>query len=116
MSNPSLVITTLPGTHDGQRVITLSGPLTLTTLFEFQDVVRGEVARVVILDLTEVPFMDSAGLGSILNAHVSCAKNGRRLALAGVSNRIRALLELTGVEKVLTTFPTAQEAQESLAN
>jgi anti-sigma B factor antagonist len=116
MPNTSLTISTSPGKHDGQSVFTLTGPLTMATLSEFQDVVRAETARVVIIDLTGVPYMDSAGLGAIINAHVSCTKNERRLALAGVPERIRTLLRLTGVEKVLTIFPTAQEAQENLAS
>lgn len=115
MQNAQLSIKTSAGRHDGQRVLTLTGPLTLTTLFEFQEVVRAESAPAMIIDLSGVPFVDSAGLGSIINAHVSCAKTGRRLALAAVPDRVRTLLQVTGVEQVLAIFPTALEAQESFA-
>jgi anti-sigma B factor antagonist len=115
MDNLKLSITILPGRHEGQRVLALSGPLTLTTLFEFQDAVRAESPPITIIDLSAVPFVDSAGLGSIINAHVSCAKSGRRLALAGVPDRVRTLLQITGVQHVFAVFPNAQEAQEKLA-
>jgi anti-sigma B factor antagonist len=69
----------------------------------------------VILDLSKVPYMDSAGLGSILNAHVSCSNSGRRLALAAVPDRVLTLLRVSRVDQVLAIFPTLQEAQEKMA-
>lgn len=92
MDNQPLCIEALPGQSQGQVVMTLKGPLTLTNLFSFQDAVRAEKSPVVILDLSNVPYMDSAGLGSILNAHVSCTNSGRRLALAGVPDRVLRVL------------------------
>jgi len=115
MDNLPLKIKTHPGQNDGQLVIALSGPLTLNTLFDFQAVVRAEKARSMIIDMSEVPYVDSAGLGSIMNAHVSCAKNGRRFALAAVPDRVRTMLGVARVDTVLAIFPTTQEAQQNLA-
>jgi anti-sigma B factor antagonist len=103
-----------PSRYKGQRVFVLEGPLTRSTLNEFEDVVRTEKAAVVIVDLSAVPYVDSDGLGALIKAHVSCAKAGRRLALAGVPPRLRTLLKVTGVEQIITTFPSVKEAQTKL--
>jgi len=96
-------------------VMTLKGPLILNNLFSFQDAVRAEKSPVVILDLSNVPYMDSAGLGSILNAHVSRSNSGWRLALAAVPDRMHTMIRAARVDQVLAIFPTLQEAKEKLA-
>jgi anti-sigma B factor antagonist len=100
--------------YKGQRVFVLEGPLTRTTVNEFEDVVRAEKAPVVIVDLSAVPYVDSDGLGALIKAHISCAKTGRRMALAAVPARLQTLLKVTGVEQIIITFSTVKEAQTKL--
>lgn len=100
--------------YKGQRIFVVEGPLTRSTTNEFEDVLRAEKNPVLIVDMSAVPYVDSDGLGAILKAHISCAKSGRQLALAAVPARLRALLKVTGVELMITTFPTVKEAQAKL--
>ncbi len=102
------------GTQEGVRVFLCTGPLTMATVNSFQGVVLAETAPTVILDLSGVPYVDSAGLGSLVRVHVSCRKAGRRLALAGVNQRARALLQMTDLESLFQVFPSAHEAAEKL--
>jgi len=103
-------------TNENERVLKLAGPLTLTTMFDFRDKFRSETAaKSVILDMSEVPYVDSAGMGAIVNAHVSCMNTGRRLALVGVVERVRTMLKMTRVDSVLALYPTLQEAQQALS-
>jgi len=102
------------GNHEGERVIKLAGPLTLSTIFEFQDEVRKAPPAVTIIDMTDVPHMDSAALGSLLGFHVSCQKNRRKYALIGVTDRIQTLLTVSGVGGVLLTYASLTEAEEHL--
>ena len=112
MWEEKLTITNTQGAHEGERILQLNGPLTITTLFGFRDVLRAErTAKMVILDFSQVPYVDSAGVGAIVNAHVSLLNAGRRLALAAVQDRIRTLMKVTRVDEVLTIYPTVQEAQ-----
>ena len=112
MWEEKLTITNAPGAHEEQRILQLNGPITIATLFDFRDTVRAEkAAKTVILDFTQVPYVDSAGVGAIVNAHVSCVNSGRRLLLVAVQDRIRTLMKVTKVEQVLTFFPTLEEAQ-----
>ena len=103
-----------PGRREGTEILTLTGPLTLTTIFSFQDDFRAMRPQVMILDLSETPYMDSAGLGLVMNYYVSAQSQGRRLILAGANERIHALLEMTKVAQILTAAPTVEAAEQSL--
>lgn len=100
--------------YKGQRIFVLEGPLTRSTVNEFEDIVRAEKSPVVIVDLGAVPYVDSDGLGALIKAHISCAKAGRCLALACVPSRLQTLLKVTGVEQIVSAFATVKEAQARL--
>ena len=104
------------GIRDGIRILCLSGPFTLNGLFEFQSVVRGLSDPVVIIDLTNVPYMDSASVGAIVSVHTSAQRNNRHYALVGVCERILTLFDVLGLQGVLVTYPTLEEAQEKLGH
>jgi anti-anti-sigma factor len=54
--------------------------------------------------------MDSSGLGAILNGFVSAQKSGRRVVLAGINDRVKALFQLTKVDSIVKSYATAEEA------
>lgn len=97
--------------RDGVIVLALNGPLTLQNIFAFQDEVARHEPPLLIIDLTESPYMDSAGLGSLMNAYVHAQKNGRKLVLAGANMRVNALLEMTKVHLILKNYATVAEAK-----
>lgn len=99
----------------GQGVLCLHGPLTMENVRPFQNAIRREEsADSVILDLTEVPYMDSSGLGSLVSTYVTRQKAGKRVALAGVNERIYHLLVVTKVESLFLIFETIEEAVAAL--
>jgi anti-sigma B factor antagonist len=97
----------------GQGVLCLRGPITAENLPPFHSAIRGEAGPIVLLDLTEVPYIDSAGLGSLVSAYVTCHKSGRQLVLAGINGRILTLFEITRVESLFLMFATLDEALEA---
>ena len=97
------------------RVLHLSGPLVLTTLFEFQATVRANTARALIVDLTNVPYVDSAGIGALVGAYVRHQKEGHSLALVGVSERVRNALKVTRVEQFFRFFDSVAAAEQASA-
>ena len=111
MRDEPLTVTAVDGKGDGVVVLALKGPLTLPNIFVFQEEVARREARLLIVDLTESPYMDSAGLGSVMNAYVHAQKNGRRVVLAGANMRVNALLELTKVDLILKHYATVAEAE-----
>lgn len=111
-----LKIESTPGAREGTRIIRLSGPFTLQGLFDFQSLARTLNDPMTIIDLTEVPYMDSASLGAIMGIHTSSQRHNRQYALVGMSERLRTLFHVAGVDNILVTYSTVEEAQEKLAS
>ena len=100
------------GQTSGTRILCLSGPLTLRNLFEFQAELRqGLPPLVAIIDLSGVPYMDSAGMGSLINYYVHSEKNGITMIVAGVCPRVMELFKLTKVDSVIVLTATVEEAE-----
>jgi anti-anti-sigma factor len=110
MRDKELVYTIHEGAREGTVIVRLDGPLTLGNMFKFQDELRAIHPPITIFDLANSEYMDSAGLGVLVNFYVSAEKNGRKIALAGVNDRIQALLDMTRVASLLGVFPTVDEA------
>jgi anti-anti-sigma factor len=104
----------LQGSREDVRILKLTGPFTLTAVFDFQAEIRKDPPRVLILDLTDVPYMDSASLGSVLGLHVSCQKEGRYYAMVGVSDRLKTIFKVSGVDGLLSIYPSVAEAEAGL--
>jgi anti-sigma B factor antagonist len=98
----------------GARILKLSGPLTIQTLFDFQQIVRDETSKPIILDLSGVAYMDSAGLGCVVSAFTSCQRNGRAFGITGLGDRIRTLFAVTHVDGLLPCFDTLESAEASV--
>lgn len=110
----SLVVEKFHGSLDSQRVFRLSGPLTFETLPPLQNALRVETANSVFLDLTDVPYIDSAGLGSLVTACVSCNKAKRQFVLSGVQPRVERVFHITGVDRLFLMFDNIQDALDAL--
>lgn len=113
MADQPLHIEELSGSREGIRVLRLAGPLTLPNIFGFQSKVRTDTSRALILDFTEVPLADSAGIGALVGAYVTRQKNGRSLGLVGVNERIHNALEVTRVENFFHFYKTIAEAEQA---
>jgi anti-anti-sigma factor len=114
MSDDSLTYSSTAGQQEGTTILKLDGPLKLATIFSFQGEFRAMTPNVLIVDLSDSPYMDSAGLGLLMNYYVSAQNHGRKILLAGVNERIKALLELTKVHAILQSYPTVEAAEASL--
>jgi anti-anti-sigma factor len=63
-----------------------------------------------IFDLTQVPYMDSAGLGMMVSHYVRCQRQGIRLMAVGVSPRVLQLFQPTNVGNLFPMLATLEEA------
>jgi anti-sigma B factor antagonist len=110
-----LIVERKESSRSNQNVLSLRGPVTLETVSVFQDAVRAASAPALILDLSEVPYVDSSALGAFVQVYVSCQKANRRLALVGLNHRVRGLLQISSLDLLFVTFPTVAEAEQALA-
>jgi anti-sigma B factor antagonist len=99
----------------GAQILRLSGPILISNFFEFQSLVRASSTPILILDLTQVPYIDSAGIGALVGAYVNHQKAGRRLALVGITQRVRNTMQVTHVEQFFKFFDTVAAAESGTA-
>jgi anti-sigma B factor antagonist len=99
----------------GTRIYTLTGPLTLRNIFELQAELRnGSCPAHSILDLSGVPYMDSAGMGLIINYYVHCQNCGAKMVVVGVSPRVLELFRMTRVDTVIPRAESIEAAQAAV--
>jgi len=94
--------------------MSLKGPLSIHTVFTFQDAIRSDPSPVMIVDFTGVPFIDSAGLGALVGVSVTARKAGRKIAFAAMNTQARALIDMTHINQVFHTYDTIQDAEAAL--
>ena len=66
-----------------------------------------------ILNLEEVPIMDSVGLGMLIAAYTSLTKKGTKMVLLNVGRSIRYLLVITKLDQIIEKYDEEDEALES---
>jgi len=95
----------------GSVVIRLHGPLLLGNFFPLQTMVRSDTSELLIIDLTDMPYIDSAGIGCLVGAHVSRENSGRKLVLVGVNDRLMTSLKVTKVDQLFSFAPSVERAR-----
>src|ERR1700721_4779177 len=94
MVKENLQVMAAAGAREGQRVLHLKGSLNIQTVFTFQDAMKTETGPALVVDFSDVEYIDSAGLGALVAAHVGAQRGMRKLAFAGMNRQGRALLDL----------------------
>lgn len=93
-------------------IFKLSGPITTRTLFDLQADLRAVPdGSVTILDMTEVPYLDSGGIGVVINHYVHGQKTGGKLIVAAVNSRALELFKLTKVDTLIQMTGDMEEAE-----
>jgi anti-sigma B factor antagonist len=73
-------------------------------------------AKKVVLNLREVDYVDSSGMGEIVRSHMAVRKQGGQLKLASVSKMVGELLHATGMNKVFDIQPDEDAAIRSFSS
>ena len=98
------------GSNDQLLVTRLRGKLSLETVHEFMSSLRAEPAERLVLDMSGVSHMDSAGVGALVSLFVNRRSNGKSLALSGLTAQGTAVLQVSGLVKLLPIFASVEEA------
>lgn len=111
MQEKSLEIERADDGGGASSIFRLHGPLLLGNFFSFQSMVRGDQSKLLILDVADVPYIDSAGIGCLVGAHVSRENAGRKLVVVGASERLLNMLKATKVDQLFTFASTVEDAR-----
>lgn len=71
--------------------------------------------RRILLNLAEVPYIDSAGLGGVVSTYTTISRQGGQLKLVNLTKRITDLLSITKLLTVFETFDSEAEAVKSFS-
>ena len=66
----------------------------------------------VVVDLSPVRIINSTGVGMLVGGYTTCKKNDVDFVLAGAGTSISSILKMTHLDKVLTMFPSVEEASK----
>ncbi len=81
---------------------------------EALDACIGTTRHNVVIDLKDVPFIDSRGLATLVSGHRQCQELGRTLVLAGLHPTVHSIFEMTRLDRVLEIFPDVDQALVAL--
>ena len=103
-------IATTPGSD--RYLITVSGEVDLATSPELDVAIIAAIdsgATSVVIDLTDVSFMDSSGLGVIVRALKRCREAENDLDLVVTNERVLKVFGITGLDQVIPIHASIQD-------
>jgi anti-sigma B factor antagonist len=112
-----LAMPTVTREDGGASIIAISGRLTLGREIEQLETAMRELMSQgktrFIFDMGALDYIDSSGIGTVVSCLTDVKRAGGELRLAGVNARLRRLFQLTGVDALVTMFPSVAEAAAS---
>jgi anti-sigma B factor antagonist len=78
---------------------------------EYQSKVHSDRSHNLILDFTHVPYVDSIGMGTLVDVNIRHRRDGNSVSLLGASDRVRSVLKLARVDRFFRFFNSLAEAQ-----
>ncbi len=100
----------LPISNETLSVYQPKGKLSLETVAEAMQTLRADPAPHLVLDLSGVSYLDSAGVGSLVSLFVTRRSNGRTFALAALTPQSSAVVTVAGLQNLLPVYKTLEEA------
>lgn len=104
--------------RDGIILFRFAGPLDASSELQVREIFAAGISKRtsrVIVDLTDVGFADSSGIGTLISLYKRVSVQGGQLALAGLGGQPKNLVALLGLESVVRCCETSAEAVEVLA-
>jgi anti-sigma B factor antagonist len=103
--------------HDHYTVFRPIGELDAFTVGRFRDALTElSGSGFLVIDLSEVPFLDSAGLGALIGGVRRSRESGGDVAVFGARPAVARLLHTTGFDRVAAVTETEDEAASSLTD
>jgi anti-sigma B factor antagonist len=102
---------------DTVYVIDVIGEMDLYNAFKLKDVVRKMIEKKIrryVINLDQVPYIDSSGIGALLQVFADIKKNGLRLRITGVKGSVRKVIELTKLAQYFPIVPELELAVQQL--
>ncbi|MFZ5943441.1 MAG: STAS domain-containing protein [Bacillota bacterium] len=96
-------------------IVKISGDLDLVLAKEFRDhvdkVLLDRPVKNLILDFSDVDFIDSSGLGAILGRYKIMQQRSGKMSIIGVKKSVYRVLELSGILRIIPTFRVEEQKE-----
>jgi anti-sigma B factor antagonist len=105
--------------QDGIQIFDLEGDLDSRSSWVAKEEIRTAIAqgqKRILINLENVPYMDSAGLGMLVSALKSARENKGGIFLASLTDQVRMVIELTRLDRVFTIFESVDRAVTELSS
>jgi len=96
--------------NDRTTVYHAKGKLSLETVSGFVQQLRPDVSPTLVLDMSGVNFLDSAGVGALVSLFVNRRNQGKVLALAALPPQAKAVVMVAGLHNMLPIYATVEDA------
>jgi len=98
---------------DNAVIVSIVGSVTTDKADELRKRLEQIAAKqppIIVLDISKMDFICSAGLGAIIIGYLKCRHHKGQVRIASPSAKIRELLETTRLDKLLDVFDTVEDA------
>lgn len=113
MTRPPLELERVVGSDGDTVILRLKGRLSLETVRHFMETAKPEPVVFLVLEMSELSFLDSAGVGALVQVFVHRRKKGHTFALAGLAKQSSAVIQVAGLRKLLPSYASVEEALAS---
>ena len=99
-------------------ILELSGEIDLQHSPEMRRLLQAKAAEripALLLDFTAVKYIDSSGLATLVEYYQKSRSYSGRIAMAGLSNRVRSVFDLVRLSEIFSIYPNVAEARQALS-
>jgi len=104
--------------RSGFTMVAMEGQVRISTQNDFMDYMdqlcNSYGSQPVLLDMTKVSYMNSAGIGIIVDTFKKFRDNGGRMVLCNLISDITKLFEVTKLNRFIEIFPSVDDAIHKL--
>lgn len=100
-------------TNSGIAIFRLTGKLNMVNAGTLREKIAEQIAaghNKIAVDMSGINFMDSSGLGALINGLKGTRQAGGDLRIAAPVEQVQQVLKLTNLDRVIQTYPTVEKA------
>ncbi len=96
--------------RDGVTILHVTGEININTSPDLRKAFEKNTGKKVIVDLEKVNYIDSSGLATLVEMLKKVKNQGGSLGLAGMTDKVRSLFEITKLDKLFLVYRDQAEA------
>ena len=96
--------------QDGVTILQVAGEINISTSPDLRKMFEKNAGKKLVVDLAKVNYIDSSGLATLVEMLKKMKSQGGSLGLAGMSEKVKSLFEITKLDKLFLVYNTQAEA------